>query len=46
MGDTINKTNKKRMGESPFFVMVVLALGVFMTGIDAYIFIPALPTLI
>ncbi len=47
MGEyTLNKTkNKKGIGESPFFVMIVLALGVFMTGIDAYIFIPALPTL-
>ena len=41
-----DKTNKKGIGEAPFFVMIVLALGVFMTGIDAYIFIPALPTLI
>lgn len=47
MGEyTTDKTNKKSMGEAPFFVMIVLALGVFMTGIDAYIFIPALPTLI
>lgn len=48
MGEyTTDKTkNKKSIGESPFFVMIVLALGVFMTGIDAYIFIPALPTLI
>ncbi|MGF7117088.1 MFS transporter [Methanobacterium oryzae] len=46
MGEyTTDKTNKKSIGESPFFVMIVLALGVFMTGIDAYIFIPALPTL-
>ena len=47
MGEyTTDKTNKKSIGEAPFFVMMVLALGVFMTGIDAYIFIPALPTLI
>ena len=47
MGEYItDKTNKKSIGEAPFFVMIVLALGVFMTGIDAYIFIPALPTLI
>ena len=47
MGEyTTDKTNKKSIGEAPFFVMIVLALGVFMTGIDAYIFIPALPTLI
>jgi EmrB/QacA subfamily drug resistance transporter len=47
MGEyTTDKTNKKGIGETPFFVMIVLALGVFMTGIDAYIFIPALPTLI
>jgi Arabinose efflux permease len=38
--------NKRSIWESPFFVMMVLALGVFMTGIDAYIFIPALPTII
>ena len=47
MGEyTTDKSNKKSIGEAPFFVMIVLALGVFMTGIDAYIFIPALPTLI
>ena len=47
MGEyTTDKTNKKSIGEAPLFVMIVLALGVFMTGIDAYIFIPALPTLI
>ncbi|CDG65619.1 MAG: hypothetical protein PWQ15_1384 [Methanobacterium sp.] len=47
MGEyTIKETkNKKSIGESPIYVMIVLALGVFMTGIDAYIFIPALPTL-
>ena len=46
-GYATNETkNKKSIWESPFFVMIVLALGVFMTGIDAYIFIPALPTLI
>ena len=47
MGEyTLKETkNKKSIGESSFYVMIVLALGVFMTGIDAYIFIPALPTL-
>jgi len=44
--DTTKETKNQIKWESPFFVMMVLALGVFMTGIDAYIFIPALPTLI
>ena len=44
--NTTKNTKNRINWESPFFVMMVLALGVFMTGIDAYIFIPALPTLI
>ena len=43
---TTNDSNNNNIWDSPFFIMMVLALGVFMTGIDAYIFIPALPTLI
>ena len=38
--------NKKSLGSSTIFVMIVLALGVFMTAMDAYIFVPALPTII
>jgi len=38
--------NKKGLGSSTIFVMIVLALGVFMTAMDAYIFVPALPTII
>nr|WP_054858347.1 MFS transporter [Methanobacterium formicicum] len=38
--------NKRGLGSSTIFVMIVLALGVFMTAMDAYIFVPALPTII
>ena len=38
--------NKNGLGSSTIYVMIVLALGVFMTAMDAYIFVPALPTII
>lgn len=39
-----NLVNKKPI--SPYFVMGILALGVFMLGLDSYIFSPALPTIV
>ena len=38
--------NKTGIGSSPYYILIVLALGVFMTAIDAFIFIPALPTIV
>jgi MFS family permease len=37
---------QKDIWESPFFLVVVLALSIFLTGLDAYIFIPALPRIV
>ena len=36
----------KDIWASPYFLLLVLALGVFMTALDSYIFVPALPTIV
>jgi MFS family permease len=46
MTEIINKEAKKGIWESPYFVMVVLMLGVFMMALDMYVFAPALPTIV
>ena len=46
MSETIITVPKKAIWESPYFVMVVLMLGVFMMMLDAYIFSPALATIV
>jgi EmrB/QacA subfamily drug resistance transporter len=46
MSETISGENKKSIFASPYFVLVVLMLGVFMMMLDAYIFSPALATIV
>jgi EmrB/QacA subfamily drug resistance transporter len=46
MSENITEKNKKGIFASPYFVMVVLMLGVFMMGIDAFVFSPALVTIV
>lgn len=46
MSEHITEKAKKRVFASPYFVMVVLMLGVFMMGLDMYIFSPALVTIV
>jgi EmrB/QacA subfamily drug resistance transporter len=46
MNEIIHTEIKKGVWESPYFLVVVLALGSFLTGLDAFIFIPALPMIV
>ncbi len=46
MTENITTGTRKSIRTSPYFLMLVLALGVFMTAIDSYIFVPALPTIV
>jgi EmrB/QacA subfamily drug resistance transporter len=43
---TENSTIKKTLFTSPYYVMVALMLGVFMMGLDSYVFMPALVPLV
>ncbi len=45
MSENITKSNRS-IWASPYFLLLVLALGVFMTAMDSYIFVPALPTIV
>ena len=46
MSENISGENKKSIFTSPYFVMIVLMLGVFMMMLDSYIFSPALVTIV
>lgn len=46
MTEIINKETKKGIWNSPYYVMMVLALGVFMMALDMYVFSPALPIIV
>lgn len=46
MSENILNGNKKDIWASPYFLLLVLGLGVFMTALDSYIFVPALPTIV
>jgi EmrB/QacA subfamily drug resistance transporter len=46
MSDLTVTENKKSVLRSPYFVMVVLMLGVFMTSLDSFIVSPALPIMV
>jgi EmrB/QacA subfamily drug resistance transporter len=46
MSDVIVTETKKSVLGSPYFVMVVLMLGVFMTALDSFIVSPALPAIV
>jgi EmrB/QacA subfamily drug resistance transporter len=46
MIENITAENKKSIWESPYYVMVVLMLGVFMMALDMYVFAPALPIIV
>jgi EmrB/QacA subfamily drug resistance transporter len=42
----VTAETKKGIWESPYYVMVVLMLGIFMMAIDMYVFAPALPIIV
>ncbi|HMK46292.1 MAG TPA: MFS transporter [Methanocella sp.] len=46
MTEIVTAEVKKNIWASPYFLLLVLALGVFMTALDSYIFVPALPTIV
>jgi EmrB/QacA subfamily drug resistance transporter len=46
MSENINEKNKRSIFASPYFVLVVLMLGVFMIALDSYIFSPAVVTIV
>jgi EmrB/QacA subfamily drug resistance transporter len=46
MTEIIQTETRKGIRDSAYFVVAILALGVFMTGLDAYIFVPALPGIV
>lgn len=46
MTEIIQTDAKKGIRDSAYFVVAILAVGVFMTGLDAYIFVPALPRIV
>ena len=46
MSENISGETRKSIFTSPYFVLVVLMLGVFMMMLDAYIFSPALVTIV
>ncbi len=43
---TVTAETKKSIWESPYYVMIVLMLGVFMMALDMYVFAPALPIIV
>ncbi len=43
---TVTAETKKGIWESPYYVMIVLMLGVFMMALDMYVFAPALPIIV
>ncbi len=46
MSENVTIKTKKSIFTSPYYVMVVLMIGVFMMMLDAYIFSPALATIV
>jgi len=46
MTEIVTTGIKKSIWGSPYFVMVVLMLGVFMMALDMYVFAPALPIIV
>jgi EmrB/QacA subfamily drug resistance transporter len=46
MTENITTGTRKSIWASPYVLLLVLALGVFMTALDSYIFVPALPTIV
>ena len=46
MSENITEKNKSNIFASPYFVLVVLMVGVFMIALDSYIFSPAVVTIV
>ncbi len=46
MIENITTGTRKSVWASPYLLLLVLALGVFITALDSYIFVPALPTIV